>query len=167
MITDVIIDTIILELLEETNFKYYKPCGSNFFVVHEHKAKRTGLHYDIRLTYINRGKCVLLSFATRKLPELVKCDKKRIQVFPTEDHSLDYANFKGKIPEGYGAGDVKIWDKGNLEYFELTPNKIKVKFKGRKLKDCYTFIDINESNTRNIYDKSKSWLLIKNKKCEK
>ena len=141
----------------------YRPCNKNFFVVQKHKAKRAGLHYDIRLTYISKtiGKCMLLSFATRKLTELLSRKTKRIAVFPTEDHSLNYAKFEGNIPDGYGAGTVEIWDRGNLEYVKFNRKEIKVKFKGDKLNGCYLFLDIRRPSVEDIYDKRKSWLFFK------
>ena len=81
---------------------------NNIYVIQRHQAKR--LHHDIRLE-ING---VLKSWAIPKTPPTEK-GIKRLAV-QTEDHSIDYANFEGDIPEGdYGAGSVEIWDKGRLK----------------------------------------------------
>jgi len=145
-----------------------KPCpGDNWFVVHEHWAKRAGLHYDIRLTYYNpvTKECSLLSFATRKLPDLVACKTPRIQAFPTEDHSLEYGDFQGEIPEGYGAGLVKIWDKGKLEYVELTWTKVKAIFHGKKMKGQFTFIRLDKPNKTPKTFYEGDWLFVRS--CKK
>jgi DNA ligase D-like protein (predicted 3'-phosphoesterase) len=137
-----------------------KPAKINkpVFVVQKHQA--SSLHYDFRLEIDG----VLKSWAVPKGPPTDPSIKRL--AMPTEDHPLEYAAFKGTIPEGeYGAGKVEIWDKGT--YLNLT-NKdgqevpagqaiaaghIVFQLKGRKLKGGFAL-------TRTGFDKG-GWLLVK------
>ncbi len=117
------------------------------FVIQEHNARR--LHFDLRLE--NGG--VLRSWAVPKgMPE--NSGEKRLAV-ETEDHPLDYANFEGSIPKGqYGAGTVKIWDKGEYEPKIWDDSKIEFALKGERLKGRYVLVRLKRAG-------DKSWLLLK------
>ncbi|MCD6528639.1 3'-phosphoesterase, partial [bacterium] len=79
---------------------------------------------------------------------------KRVLALETEPHPVSYLNFQGKIPEGcYGAGVVKIFDKGTYKLIERTENKIVFELKGKKLKGKYTLLRFKKPN---------HWLLFKN-----
>jgi len=121
--------------------------GENVFVVQEHHA--THLHYDLRLEV--QG--VLKSWAVPKgVP--TKPGVKRLAV-ATEDHPIDYAAFEGEIPEGeYGAGVVKIWDRGSYIPEKITDREIIVELSGEKLKGKYVLIRLKDG---------KNWLLFKKK----
>ena len=105
----------------------------SIFVVQEHHASH--LHWDFRLALDG----VLKSWAIPKEPP-VESGVKRLAI-QTEDHPLEYANFEGVIPEGqYGAGVVKIWDKGTFELLERTDKKYDFILNGNKLKGKYHLI---------------------------
>lgn len=117
------------------------------FVVHHHWATRE--HYDLRIQY----KGVLKSWAVPKQPPL-KPGIKRLAVH-VPDHKLSYAKFQGKIQKGqYGAGTVKIWDKGTINIKLWTDKKIEVIFKGKKLKGPYALVPFKSAGEKN-------WLLFK------
>ncbi|MCZ7385678.1 MAG: non-homologous end-joining DNA ligase [Candidatus Methanoperedens sp.] len=117
------------------------------FVVQEHHARR--LHYDLRLEKDG----VLKSWAVPKgIPEISSERRLAVQV---EDHPLDYAKFEGTIPEGqYGAGTVKIWDKGLYEPVVWEENKIEFIVKGEKMEGMYVLVKFKKADKNN-------WLLFK------
>ena len=119
------------------------------FVVQEHHARR--LHYDFRLERDG----VLKSWAVPKgIPE--STEDKRLAV-ETEDHPIDYASFEGIIPEGhYGAGTVKIWDKGTYELKVWDEKMVEFTLHGEKLKGRYVLVRLKKAG-------EKSWLMLKGK----
>ena len=121
------------------------------FVVHEHFAKRH--HYDLRLEM----KGVLKSWAIpREIP--IKKGEKRL-VIQTEDHKLSYADFEGEIPKGfYGAGTVKIFDKGEYKLLEVSDDKIVFFLKGKKIFGKYALIKMKSWKDKGMENK---WIIVK------
>ncbi|MGZ4850868.1 MAG: DNA polymerase ligase N-terminal domain-containing protein, partial [Candidatus Bathyarchaeia archaeon] len=120
------------------------------FVIQEHHARR--LHYDFRL----ESGGVLKSWAVPKgIPE--DNSQKHLAV-ETEDHPYEYASFEGTIPKGqYGAGTVKIWDKGHYETKFWDNDKIEVTLYGQRLKGRYILVRLKTAKD------GKSWLMLKGK----
>ncbi len=108
------------------------------FVIQQHAA--TSLHYDFRLEVDG----VLRSWA---VPKGLSTDprEKRLAV-QVPDHGLDYADFEGRIGEGYGAGAVIVWDAGIYRNLDgersmadaLHAGHAKVWLEGRKLTGGWT-----------------------------
>jgi bifunctional non-homologous end joining protein LigD len=105
------------------------------FVIHEHKASR--LHYDFRLEMGG----ILKSWAIPKGLSMNPADKRLAVAVP--DHSIDYIDFEGIIPEGsYGAGPVVVWDSGTYEALDsnniikqLATGKAAFALHGKKLQE--------------------------------
>ena len=121
------------------------------FVIHEHHARN--LHFDLRLEMEQ----VLKSWAVPKGPSLDPAEKRLAVGVP--DHPVTYIDYEGHISEGsYGAGDVRIWDKGYYEsqtdpYRQLMKGKLVFRFFGSKLQGEFALVKM-QNHARN-------WLLIK------
>ena len=116
------------------------PGGSNdTFVIQEHHARR--LHWDFRLERDG----VLVSWA---IPKGLPLDPKRNHLaVRTEDHPLEYAAFEGEIPPGeYGAGLVKIWDRGTYECEKWTDDEVKVVLHGARARGRYVLFRTDGRN---------------------
>jgi len=120
--------------------------GRNRFVVQEHHARR--LHWDFRLELDG----VLKSWALPKGPP-EEPGVRRLAV-EVEDHPVDYIKFEGEIPEGeYGAGTVKIWDKGTFKLKRRTEDIYEFALRGKRLMGKYTLFRMKTNN----------WLMLKSR----
>ena len=129
--------------------------GTGSFVVQRHSATR--LHYDFRLEVDG----VLKSWAVPKGPPLGDGEKRlAIQV---EDHPLEYGKFEGVIPKGnYGAGDVRIWDRGTFKTegaqsaaAQIEAGEIKFTLDGTRLQGRFVLVKMRNSKRQN------EWLFIR------
>lgn len=120
------------------------------FVVHEHSATR--LHWDLRLERDG----VLASWAVPKgLPQAPK--ENHLAVW-TEDHPLEYVDFHGEIPKGqYGAGTMKIWDRGTYEVLKWEPRKIEVALHGERVDARYALFPISSPSAEG--ERPKEWMI--------
>lgn len=148
-----------LKVSKEPAAKIKKSKAGLIFVVQEHHARR--LHFDLRL----EAGGVLKSWAVPKEPSMDPSIKRlAIQV---EDHPYAYKDFEGVIPEGYGAGTVKIWDRGTYDIDAasakesekmllqgLKKGSVHFSLHGKKLKGDFSLVRLKRG-------KENSWLLIK------
>ncbi|GGD01079.1 DNA ligase D [Aquisalinus flavus] len=126
----------------------------NLYMVQKHDATR--LHFDLRLELDG----VLKSWAVTKGPSLDP-SVKRLAV-RTEDHPVDYGDFEGVIPSGYGKGTVMLWDTGSWEAQEdphegLKKGSLKITLKGERLKGGFALVRMKSKKG----EKRENWLLIK------
>ena len=129
-----------------------------FFCVQKHLASH--LHYDFRLEYDG----VLLSWAVPKGPSLDPSTKRLAMA--VEDHPIEYGEFEGVIPSGYGAGIVMLWDTGiwtpEVDDVDAALKKGDLKFtlNGYKLKGSWVLV---RTKGRWAGSEDRSWLLIKHR----
>ena len=110
------------------------------FALFEHKAKKAGLHWDLRFEI--PGSKNWASYAFRKNPLDLKQGEKYSCV-RTTDHSEENALFVGEIEEGYGAGILKKIDSGSCKVITFKQTRMCVDFKGSKLKGIHHFINVS------------------------
>jgi bifunctional non-homologous end joining protein LigD len=126
--------------------------GALRFVVHEHGSSHH--HWDFRLEAAG----ALKSWAVPKGPSLDPAER-RLAV-RVEDHLLEYADYEGIIPPGYGAGPVVVWDRGTYETVEarapeeaLASGSFSFVLRGRELR--------GEFHLQRLRGRPRHWLLIK------
>jgi bifunctional non-homologous end joining protein LigD len=100
---------------------------------------------------------VLLSWAVPKGPSLNPKDKRLAR--QVEDHPVEYGDFEGVIPEGYGAGIVMLWDRGTWRPEEddidaaIREGELRFTLDGVKLKGAWVLVRTGQD--------PRNWLLIK------
>jgi DNA ligase D-like protein (predicted 3'-phosphoesterase) len=130
-----------------------------FFCVQKHLASH--LHYDFRLEHNG----VLLSWAIPKGPAIDPSIKRL--AMHVEDHPIEYGEFEGVIPSGYGAGIVMLWDRGTWTPevddvdAALKKGDLKLTLNGYKLKGSWVLVRTRGWGGKN--DDGRSWLLIKHR----
>ena len=132
-----------------------------FFCVQKHLASH--LHYDFRLEHDG----VLLSWAVPKGPSLDPKTKRL--AMKVEDHPIEYGDFEGVIPEGYGAGIVMLWDRGTWTPQTddvdagLKKGDLKFTLDGYKLKGSWVLVRTGGRYPGARGGGDRSWLLIKHR----
>lgn len=104
--------------------------GAPRFVVQEHSARR--LHWDLRLEHDG----IAASWAIPNgIPDDPSENRKAVH---TEDHPLSYLDFEGEIPAGeYGAGTMRIWDRGTYECEKWRDDEVIAVFDGERVSGRY------------------------------
>lgn len=142
------------------------------FVIHSHKARR--FHWDLRIEVpatdgdfeemdiqsyerlgikVEKRDTVMWSFAIPKAKAPEKGE--RLLAIETEPHPVEYNSFEGIIPEGfYGAGEVKIYDKGKVKWIEVKKNRIVFELIGEKIKGKFALVPFGKE------EKKWLWLLV-------
>jgi bifunctional non-homologous end joining protein LigD len=146
------------------NKAHKSPAGRKprFFCVQKHLASH--LHYDFRLEHNG----VLLSWAVPKGPSLDPATKRL--AMHVEDHPIEYGDFEGVIPSGYGAGIVMLWDRGTwtpeVDDVEAALKKgdLKLTLDGFKLKGSWVLVRTKGARWGGSGGgDGRSWLLIKHR----
>lgn len=122
------------------------------FVVQEHQARTH--HFDLRLEKDG----VLKSWALpRGLPE--NPAERRLAI-AVADHPLSWGSFEGVIPEGnYGAGTVRIRDRGSYHLHKWTPGRIDFTLSGEIIGGRFVLVRYARSGPTH-------WLLIRSHEDE-
>ena len=111
---------------------------------------------------------MLLSWAVPKGPAIDPTVKRL--AMHVEDHPVEYGEFEGVIPSGYGAGIVMLWDRGTWTPevddvdAALAKGDLKMTLDGYKLKGSWVLVRTRGWGSKEgKADDGRSWLLIKHK----
>src|SRR3954454_9207580 len=109
------------------------------FVVQEHSAR--SMHWDLRLEHEG-------TLASWAVPKWIPTDPQRNNLaVQTEDHPLEYLEFHGTIPEGnYGAGTMRIFDRGTYELHKWREKEVMVTFHGERVRGKYVLFRTGGTN---------------------
>jgi DNA ligase D-like protein (predicted 3'-phosphoesterase) len=125
------------------------------FVIQQHAA--TSLHFDFRLEVDGSYK----SWAVPKGPSTDPREKRLAMA--VEDHELSWGDFEGVIEEGYGAGQVIVWDRGSYRNLRDEPmseglesGHVSFWLEGEKLRGGWSLRHTGE----------RRWLLVKRRDDE-
>jgi DNA ligase D-like protein (predicted 3'-phosphoesterase) len=118
------------------------------FTLHEHKAKKAGLHYDLRLEW-HIG--TVMSFAMRYQPPTTPGVKRLAIEQPL--HDVESLDFEGVIEEGYGAGELRKINSGNYDLEKESGKELILVFRGGILNGTYVASSTGE----------RKWLIFKKK----
>ena len=102
---------------------------------------RASLHWDLRLEHDG-------TLASWAVPKGIPPDpRKNHLAVRTEDHPLEYLDFHGEIPEGeYGAGTMRIWDRGTYETHKWRDDEVMVTFHGERVQGRYVLFRTGGKN---------------------
>ena len=94
------------------------------------------------------GSSATASLASWAVPKGIPPDpRKNHLAVRTEDHPLEYLDFHGEIPAGqYGAGTMKIWDRGTYETHKWRDKEVMVTFHGERVQGRYVLFRTDEKN---------------------
>ncbi|MCK5017365.1 MAG: hypothetical protein KAS32_09890 [Candidatus Peribacteraceae bacterium] len=128
-------------------------------ILQEHRAKRAGLHFDLRIRYPHRQKLASWALTKARLP---KKPGDKVLAVRTPDHDMSWLKFQGEIPEGSaGYGQVKIVQKGTAELLSWQEGKLIIfKVTGPRMSGKYTLLKFKQDKKQEL------WLLLKNKDDE-
>src|SRR5204863_7658299 len=109
------------------------------FVIQEHHARR--IHWDLRL---ERDGALASWALPRGVPPAPKDNRLAVR---TEDHPLEYLEFEGEIPKGeYGAGTIRIWDRGTYAAEKFGDDKVIVELRGERVHGRYALFPTKGDN---------------------
>lgn len=97
------IDIVVTEEVNVSDLRFR-------YIIHEHKAERAGLHYDLRIE-ISKDKVISIAFRHYPLGR----DRAMGIIQPL--HESYWMTFQGEIKHGYGKGKLRIVDKGLADFF--------------------------------------------------